>query len=243
MNKKITISRIINTRKIIMALLISSIIYSININAAGKFYKWVDDKGQVHYSQTEPKKNDTTIDNIVKIGATAGTVKMKPYEKGRYLYCGKLELPNARLTDALIIKNIKLGLKEWTLIQKQAEQQYNNLKRNTKNKKKLKESKKWYEETSCRISWANKRLNFLTSTAYKRSVKLDKIQKEYQRLQQEKDRECPIDPVKFKRVYNIQPGKPNILVGHDAETFHQCTQRYDKKMKPLRNKLREYKTK
>ncbi len=238
-----TTGYILHSIKLIFALIITAVIYSNLANAAGKFYKWVDDKGQVHYSQTEPSKKDNVTDNIVKIGGTAGTVKMKPYEKGRYLYCGKLELPNARLTDALVVKNIKLGLKEWTLIQKQAEQHYNEIKRTTKNKQELKKTKKWYEETSCRISWANERLKFLTSTAYKRSIELDKIQKEYQRLQHEKDRECPLDPVKFKKVYNIKPGQPTILVGDDAETFHQCTQRYDKKMKPLKDKLREYKRK
>ncbi len=161
--------------KLNFVLLATLILNSTPIIAGGKFYKWTDDKGQIHYSQTAPASKNNTAGAISQIGGKSHSLKMQPYQKGRYLYCGKLELPQAHLTDALILKNIKLGLKEWSQEQREAETQYNKLKTSQANKTKIKRSKKWFEETSCRVTWAHKRLNFLTSNAYKRSLELDKI--------------------------------------------------------------------
>ena len=211
--------------------------------AAGKFYKWVDDKGQIHYSQIAPPVTEGNTDDVVKIGGNSGSIKMQPYQKGRYLYCGKLELPTAHLTDALILQNIKLGLKDWIQSQQEAEQEYNKTKTSQANKSTIKQAKDWFDETSCRVTWANKRLNYLTSNAYKKSIALDKIEKEYQNLQKARNRECPENPNYLGRGVTYAKNYPNLLVGDAAEEYYQCTERYKKQMKPLKDKLREFKRK
>ncbi len=227
-------------RKSYFILLTILIFNSISAIAEEKFYKWTDDKGQIHYSQIAPASKDDAAGTISKIGGKSNSLKMQPYQKGRYLYCGKLELPQAHLTDALILKNIKLGLKEWSQEQREAEIQYNKLKTSQRDKTKFIRAKKWFEETSCRITWAHKRLNFLTSSAYKRSLELDKIKKQYDILEKARNKECPENPKLHGFGENRTNSNPNFIVGAEAEDFHQCGLRYDKKMKPLKNKLREY---
>jgi len=211
--------------------------------SAGKFYKWTDKNGQIHYSQVAPQSKSNETDNVVKIGGNSSSIKMEPYEKGNYLYCGKLALPSAHLTDSLIIKNIKLGLKEWVKSQIEAEQEYTKvLQKNQLNKRsnkpKLRKAKTRLDETACRVTWANKRLTFLTSSSYKKGVARGKIKDKLKELKKMRDYDCPHNPNYLGRGVTWAKNYPNLLIGDEAEAYYQCNKKYDKKEKELKKYLK-----
>lgn len=199
--------------------------------AAGKFYKWTDEKGQVHFSQQAPPvKLNSSDDNVVQMTGNASSYKIIPFKKGSKMYCGSLELYGGQHFDALLIDDLKLNMSSWLKIQKDAEKNYTTLIEKKSSIKDIKKARVWFNETSCRVSWASKNIVYFSSEKYKNDLKIIKRNQNYNALIENRALECP-DNINYQgRSSTWSSRNPDIMVGDEAEEYYQCRQYYKKKL-------------
>lgn len=76
-------------------------------------YKWVDENGGVHFSQTPPLNRETPVpQDQVQVHQTSGSVLVPVPVEGE-LYCGELKLPQETERQHLSIKRLNERLKYW----------------------------------------------------------------------------------------------------------------------------------
>jgi hypothetical protein len=220
----------------ITLIIILSLLYNNNIFAAKKFYKWVDENGQTHFSQKAPPVNSANNDNVIQITGKAGSFKMLPYKKGSLLYCGSLELVGAQYSDSVLLDDLKLNLPSWAEIRQEAEKNYNQLLDKKASHTKIKKAQTWLNETSCRVSWASEQIIYFTSTKYKKDVLRSNNKKTYEALLKERNLECPDSINYMGRGVTWSSTNPDVMVGDEAEAYYQCQTYYEKELKKYKNK-------
>ena len=78
-------------------------------NVAAKMYKWVDEQGNTHYTQTPPPKSAQQARQLKVHTGSAVTVQ----KKGRNFYCGKHALPKVSENPAAAIAKLQDHIARW----------------------------------------------------------------------------------------------------------------------------------
>ena len=202
-------------RAIVYGLILIAV--SLPLNAA--VYKWVDDNGQTHFSQTPPLNNETRVPGSL-LDPRLGASKIEAVESGQKVFCGELLVLSSKISDDLLAERIRQNIDDWRR-QRQAAERERNAGRKQQQR---------YAEQDCRVRWAYQTLQRLRSFEYNANKQYKSLQEEYKALEARRDEECPADAKKL--------GK-SILVGKEANEWGKCHDRYRYKLRDLRHKMKE----
>ncbi|MCW8919969.1 MAG: DUF4124 domain-containing protein, partial [Sedimenticola sp.] len=85
-----------------------------DVALAAKMYKWVDENGEVHFSQTPPIQDESSVpQDQIEIQTTSGSVLVPTIVDGQP-FCGELKLPMPRDNRQLSSKTLNEKIKYWS---------------------------------------------------------------------------------------------------------------------------------
>jgi hypothetical protein len=195
-----------------------------------QIYKWVDENGKTHYSQTPPPVKQKTK-SVQKMATTGALLKIDSEKRGHYLYCGNLLILSDRGGDDILLENIKLSLRDWEVERNKQEKHIKSLKQpGTKwNQKKIRHEQEKLAEYECRVKWSYDKLKQLTSFGYQARKTNAELEARYDYLKKQQDKHCPADSKRFG----------GILIGDAARDWYECHDKYSRKMKSIKKKIKE----
>jgi hypothetical protein len=215
-----------------------------NTAFAAKMYKWVDENGEVHFSQTPPIPNETSVDqDQVQVQTTSGSVLIHTVVEGQP-YCGELKLPKPRENRQMSVKTLSEKIKYWNQSldrSKQALDRYLAPKRkrySSYNKSSNKSStfnedlaryQKPVNEYQCAIEWANKKMDDARQSEAVYMRDLSKAQKDVNVATAQMHRLCGKEP----EEYNEYSKKRERYLA-----WKKCTRKYGAVVREMQNKLR-----
>ena len=195
-------------------------------------YKWVDEKGQVHFSQSAPSSTVKLSNNVIKITRPSLSLSIVPEKKMRGIFCGDIKLNNYDVDDNMLVQYIKQGIRKWREEENTARKKLLYAKK-TKNKKIIESTKTQLAEQSCRTKWARSTLKYVSSLSYIITNRISILQEELNVLKKEQDETCPMD-AKFY-------GK-HTLVGKEARKVMKCYNGFEEQIKELNRKIKSNKS-
>jgi len=200
---------------------------------SAKMYKWVDDEGNVTYSQTPPPADSNIEKQDIKVSGQT----VKPHKKGKYLYCGKSRLPKVseRVDSAvsMLEENI-IGWKDSNTNIKEQRGEYT--KKNSKdfNTKRYTDRIKSYDnrikENSCKIEWAKSELTNLEDDKTKIYENYDNLGKAIKELEREKVLSCGSN--NYEGI---------VVMNDESREYFKCIKKFDREIKKIEKKLRTVK--
>lgn len=149
--------------------MIGLLLFSTTPLLAAKMYKWVDDNGEVHFSQTPPVKGEDKVKSDSMSVQQTKASGILPRMREGYLYCGELQLPKGRKRYPLTAPKLNKRIDSWTKSKKRSEESlkrylapkksgryrsYSYGKRTTFNEQ-LERLQKPVRQYQCAIDWAN----------------------------------------------------------------------------------------
>ncbi|MEJ2142374.1 MAG: DUF4124 domain-containing protein [Gammaproteobacteria bacterium] len=202
----------------------------ITMPSAAQVYKWVDENGKTHYSQTPPPVEQKTS-RVQKMQRTGALLKITPEKNGHNYYCGNLLLLSDRGGDDILYENIKLSLRDWEIERNKQQVYIKSLKEPGKpwDYKKINNEEEKLAKYSCRVVWGYEKLKEFESFGYRARKTNEELKKQYEAIKAAQDKECPADAKRFG----------SVLVGDAARSWYECPQGYEREMKKIRNKISE----
>jgi uncharacterized protein DUF4124 len=205
-------------------------ILSFMSSVSAKMYKWVDEEGNVTYSQTPPPEGSNVTKEDVKVSGQT----LKPYKKGKYMYCGNYKLP--RISDrpesaiTMLEENIIGWRDQITNIKKQ---RGDYTKRNAKNystnsyAERIKSYDVKIKEQNCKLEWAKVELESLDDDRNKISEKYDNITVAIKELEEQKAISCGSN--NYEGV---------VVLDDEAREYFKCIKKFDRELKKMKKQLR-----
>lgn len=218
---------------------------------AAKIYKWVDQNGEVHYSQTPPKPKDSVAKENVESLTTARTIA--PSKQGEYEYCGKMRLPGPYYDSKQILRNLDRQVQSWQEAIGRLEKQYsvNNQLRELDQAKRNEQYKRYAQKSGynynsqtdyqsqqrqennrriaeyrCAIAWSDSKKTELSDLKKELSYDVKRAKLSYQDALEAAQKECGFEPNDFSHP----------LYREKEKIWQNC-------MKPHRSTLRSLKHK
>jgi len=128
---------------------------------AGKIYQWVDEQGNVHYTQTPPPQSAAA--NSEELNRSVA--KVRPRKKGKHYYCGEDRLPNLRTKPEYAISSLEESIIGWEdatrrLREERAEYISENVARSSREsyRKRVRYFEQQIAENECKVAWARAQL-------------------------------------------------------------------------------------
>lgn len=192
--------------------------------SAGKLYKWVDESGQVHFSQSAPEK-DVEVERMEVQGGihTSTAVRIK----GEYEYCGSLKLPGPVYDERRVISRIVETEDRWNEELRHKEQDLANHYRQTAYKNNRRSSrdlgyitdredklKQEIDELRCRAKWAQSKKADLSDFRGEITDDLERSEFNYRELSRRARQDCGPSPAKVESDITM-------------EQWEKCMSRYD----------------
>ncbi|MBT7953261.1 MAG: DUF4124 domain-containing protein [Gammaproteobacteria bacterium] len=197
---------------------------------AAKMYKWVDEEGNVTYSQKPPPTDSGIQQENIKVSGKA----VKPHKRGKKMYCGKSALPTISKRPEQAISMLEENLLNWRDKKSSTKERRDEYARkNSKNFNKLSfaEQLKTYnikvKETDCKIDWAKSELENLEEERTKIVKNHDNIGNALQELEQKKILSCGSN--RYSGV---------VVLDDEAREYFKCEKRFDREISKMKKKLR-----
>ena len=186
--------------KVILGLSLSLLCWS-SITTAG-IYKWVDENGQVHFSQTKPKTDTLKPVESLELQGTSKTVARR---MGNRMLCGDTDIPIS-LDDEPIVQlaNMRGNVEHYRKNAEAARQSYAEYsRRNFKMKTNRHMSgdvshvasdyRKKAEELDCAVDWMDKKIAEYEPLRQTFLKDADRVSKEYRQMSDD-DAVCGQEP-------------------------------------------------
>ena len=193
-----------------------------------QMYKWTDEQGRIHYSQTPPPVKQE-IESVQKIEKSGALLRVEPEKRGHHYYCGDVFLLSARDGDDVLHKNIKLQIRDWETALHEQEKLFTALKQPGQpyNTPQIKKQQVLLASYACRVKWGRDMLREFTSFGYEARKTNRELQQRYDYLLKRREAECPADAKRFG----------HILVGDAAREWYACHDGYTREMKSIKSKM------
>lgn len=190
---------------------------------AGKFYRWVDDKGQVHFSQTPPpevqKRGISAVNNDITL--------LSVTRKGDNEYCGKLSLPGPIGDTRRILPKLAGYEERWrdslnrsedelkSFLGRQASKRgYGTNKQFEERRQELINKKEQYR---CALAWARKQRSGAGEVRASMKGELEQAKKRRQTLREQAYDRCGPDP---------KQRNPDTVTLGEQKAWNRCMRRY-----------------
>jgi hypothetical protein len=178
--------------------------------AQAEVYKWTDESGAVHYSQTPPPDPQTQPSQIMKIDTrTPESGTTPPVATEGVKSCGSITLPTNRLDPVTNIVMFRQAIAVW--------QKY--LDENAANSDAA--ILKGMTDRRCAIAYANKELQALSEVEQGMTANYERVANELAALRRQVD-ECDLP--------DREEGEPSAV---------ECKQQYQPRMTQLKEMLRK----
>ncbi|MCH9673221.1 MAG: DUF4124 domain-containing protein [Gammaproteobacteria bacterium] len=203
-----------------------------SMEASAKTYKWVDEQGNVHYTQTPPpsgaqksKQLKVQTERVVKVS-----------KRGKRLFCGNRSLPTSRRKGraSTEIANLQQNIPDWRAdIDRVKERRNEFVKRNAgrlrraSTKSRMDQFNQKIAETRCAIGWAENRLAELDGEKGEIVKYHQELEKTYAQVQRRKVDMCGAD-------------ERTGIVKVDAKlrAYRNCVRPYDRELKKVKRKMK-----
>lgn len=195
-----------------------------------EIYKWVDEQGKTHYSQSPPPVKQK-IQHIQKLEKTGDMINVEPEKRGHRYYCGELFMLSERAGDDVLYENIRLTIRDWEMAENTQRSTVKNMMTPgvKRHPKELRREQNKLANFECRVRWGYQMLKEFTSFGYKAKKTNKELQVKYDRLKQQREKECPADGKKVG----------HILVGEEARAWMDCHQTYTRQMESLSKQIKQ----
>jgi ribosomal protein L19E len=206
-------------------------------DAAAQLYKWVDENGQVHFSQTPPPAVTATNPTFQSVNINARPARaVHPERTGSTLRCGSMMLPQERSDPAIYIANLRRTLDSYQEQERAAQAEHSRLlderrshsgtERASMFDHQIEAAKRRWDEVSCALEWSRQEL-----------VRLDDVRTQF--IQSHTELEQELAQLEASHAACNAEGK-GLLVGPEAQRVYQCEQQYNNRIRELRDQLRRY---
>lgn len=196
---------------------------------AEKLYKWVDEEGNVTYSQTPPPADSSVQQENIDVSQSI----IKPRKRGKKMYCGKSALPNISNRPEQAISMLEENILTWRDNNANTKEQRGEYtSKNSKNFDKLSFAKslRTYDdrikETDCKINWAKEELENLSGARTKIVKNRDNINDALRELENKKISTCGS---------NHYSGL--VVLDDEAREYFKCEKRFDREISNMKKKL------
>lgn len=222
-------------------LLIALVFYHSGLHAA-KMYKWVDEDGGVHFSQTPPLNNETPVaQDQVQVHQTSGAV-LVPALVDDQLYCGELKLPLETDRQRLSVKRLNDQVKHWSqslerstqaleqfLAPKKRSRYTSSYQKKSTFNEDLARYQKPVNEYQCAIEWANGKMDQVRESESAHAEARSKARQDLDVATAQMYRICGDEPEKYNEY------------GKKRERYlewRRCTRKHSEVVREMRDRLR-----
>ncbi len=183
---------------------------------AAKFYKWTDQDGVVHYTQTPPNK--TQIKDKSSVTEKSNSAGFAVTHKKDYAYCGNLQLPGPLYEPKSIIMSLSSKTKYWSNALQRSEQNLRVQLRqlgNSNNRRSYggsyrdnsqdhrKGTAREIKEYRCALAWAERQKKKYSDIKDEISHNLKGAKSSYQTALKAAHQDCGFEPKDFAAIdYN-----------------------------------------
>ncbi len=177
-----------------------------------KIYKWVDDQGVVHFTQTPPV-NQQKLGQLKELKMNAG--RLSPRFRDGQLYCGSQSIPNGDSDVLRYLVSVKMYLasyKENLVYIRQ-----NNIAGPGQNER--------IDEYKCLVGWAERELEKNDKQLQELRAEYRFLTAQYQDLSGKKQEGCP--------------QQEGWLVGDDARDWVACDRAYGGDMSKIKKRMKD----
>ena len=197
---------------------------------AAKMYKWVDEQGATHYTQTPPPKSAQQGKQLSVHTGSAVTVQ----KRGRKYYCGKRALPKVSERAASAIGNLQNHIASWEeniIRSKENREAYikSNSRRSARRSFSAELRKHDHEiaQRECQIKWAKEKLASFDDE----KASIVEHHKELEALREQVERQkvsaCGTD------------ARKGVIVVDDAyREYKRCIRPFDRELRKLKSRIR-----
>ena len=206
-------------------------------------YKWTDENGEVHFSQTPPINDESSVSqDQIQVKQTTGSVLVPRVVEGQ-LYCGELQLPKESERRRLSVKTLNQKVKSWNQSLERSKQA---LDRFLAPKKRYKYRSSSYRKSStfneelaryqkpvnqyrCAIEWANGKMSNVRES-----------EATYMKEKAEAQKDLDVATAQMHRICGDEPEKYNEY-GKKRERYlewKRCKRKYSAVVREMRDKLR-----
>ena len=216
----------------IAVVLIAALLGTTSAQAA-KFYRWVDENGQVHFSQTPPPEVQKKGISAVSNDRTVLSVT----RKGDSEYCGKLGLPGPIGDTRRILSKLSGSEERGRESLERSEERLEDFlgqqasKRNYGGNKQFEERRQDLinekEQYRCALAWARKQREGADEVRDSLKSELEQSKQRHQALREEAYDRCGHDP---------KERKASTVTAAEHTAWNKCMRRYNS---PLRSAERE----
>ena len=210
--------------------LIAVCLVCVSPSVAAKMYKWVDEQGNTHYTQTPPPKSAQQGKQLNVHTGSAVTVQ----KKGRKYYCGKHALPKVSENAAAAIARLQDHIARWEeniIRSKENREKYikSNARRSTRSSfsAQLREHDREIAQRECQIKWGKQKLASFDdekASIVKHHEELETLREQVER---QKISACGTD------------SRTGVIVVDDAyREYKRCVRPFDRELRKLKGRIR-----
>lgn len=210
-------------------------LFSVNSGAlfAASLYKWVDEEGNTHFSQTPPTHEESAA-SVGKV-EMPNSRSMKPTKIGRDLYCGSQRLNSMGERPAVRIAN----LEQYLIDRRRAIEDIKSRRlKAVERSVRYQHSSSQSEELSrldtelsvelCKIDWAEAELATLAEDRHKIADRTTTVKDGIAEVEQQKVATCGVDE------------RTGIIIMDDKyRAYQDCIKPYDREIEKLQRKLKD----
>lgn len=202
----------------------------ISLPVSARMYKWVDEEGNVTYSQTPPPADG----NVTEEKIDAPIISLTPNKKGKDLYCGRDKLPGLSDNPATTIFTLEENIISWSdnninVKEQRAEYVRNNAEdiNQLSYVERMNSFDEEIRENDCKIDWARVELKNLEEERIKITENHENIGKALKELEARKTSTCG---------YKDYEGF--VVMDDDARGYFNCIEKFDREISKMKKELR-----
>ncbi len=195
-------------------------------------YKWTDENGVVHFSQTPPPAGASSSPKVEQV-QVRGSAQIFPRPRDGKLYCGSQAVPDGMGGNSLQhLRNVRMFLDSYRAEYRRAEQYYREeqqrqleLQQRGFEYRPADEQNRRLQEIACLVSWAEAELTRNDGQKADYQAEYQQLKQRYQALSMRKERDCP--------------NRAGTLIGSAAEAWVKCDRELSPEMNKLKKRLNE----
>jgi hypothetical protein len=198
-------------------------------------YKWVDENGQTHYSQTPPEGLSPSTGTSEEVTVRSRLPSHSPVRRDGRWYCGELRLPERDADVGSYLVNLKIHREAWVENRDRAREDHRSLLREAPDddarpaikrthEGRLDSAREQLARYQCAIVWADAEIRNYADYRQSLVSEYESARAELDELRTRRANECAVDK--------------SILVGEEAREYQSCVDQYDARIRELNGVVR-----
>jgi len=211
---------------------------------AVKMYKWVDENGETHFSQTPPVTGEDQVNPDAVSVKRIKVPGLAPRKSQGEVYCGELKLPQERkrypFTEAQLNKKIdnwskskaraSKSLKLYLAPKKTNKYRSSRYRKSTTYNEKLSQLQKPVRQYQCAMDWASAKIDDIRNGRGDRQSAIKKAQRDLSAARSQQQERCGEEPPEYN---TYGKGRDRYL------SWERCIRRNNAVVRKMERKLKD----